>query len=148
MWLRLWLFSTVYSASDHILRRPGDEIAESQNEYNSTITSSIGTMKRNRIQFEDNGDQPSDSPPQGVGAAPEDDSRQGGRHVPKISRRIRACTECKKHKVRCDMGPGDTTCQRCRRMNLECVVNKSLQTLLEDETEYTYPILFLLILRH
>lgn len=90
-------------------------------------------MKRTRIQFEANGDLSSTSPPQGT-VAPEDDSRQG-KHVPKISRKIRACTECKKHKVRCDMNPTDSACQRCRRMNLDCVVNKSLQTLLEDETE-------------
>ncbi|CEL07754.1 Putative Function: prnA of A. nidulans controls the expression of the prn gene cluster [Aspergillus calidoustus] len=57
-------------------------------------------------------------------------------HVPKISRRIRACTECKRHKVRCDMNAGETICQRCRRMGLECVVNKSLQTLLDDEAEW------------
>lgn len=92
------------------------------------------TMKRTRIQFESSGDYSSTSP-QGVVAA-DDDSQQTSRHTPKISRRIRACTECKKHKVRCDMGPSDSVCQRCQRMNLECVVNKSLQTLLEDETEY------------
>ncbi|CEJ56884.1 hypothetical protein PMG11_05599 [Penicillium brasilianum] len=88
-------------------------------------------MKRNRIHFEANGDASSPSP-QG-GFTPED-QRQA--HVPKISRRIRACTECKKHKVRCDMKTGESTCSRCRRMGLECVVNKSLQTLLEDEADW------------
>ncbi|KAJ5639788.1 uncharacterized protein N7484_007650 [Penicillium longicatenatum] len=89
-------------------------------------------MKRNHIQFETNGDASSASP-QG-GFTPEDHSRQA--HVPKISRRIRACTECKRHKVRCDMKTGESDCSRCRRMGLECVVNKSLQTLLEDEAEW------------
>lgn len=99
-------------------------------------------MKRNRTQFESSGGGSSITPPSQGRAGPDDDSRQdggngsGGGHVPKISRRIRACTECKKHKIRCDMGPGELTCQRCRRMSLECVVNKSLQTLLDDETEY------------
>jgi hypothetical protein len=89
-------------------------------------------MKRNRIHFEANGDASSASP-QG-GFTPEDHSRAPN-HVPKISRRIRACTECKRHKVRCDMKAGESICSRCRRMGLDCVVNKSLQTLLEDEAE-------------
>lgn len=87
-------------------------------------------MKRNRIQFEANGEASSASPPQN-GFTPEERPH----HVPKISRRIRACTECKRHKVRCDMKATDSVCSRCRRMGLECVVNKSLQTLLEDEAE-------------
>jgi hypothetical protein len=90
------------------------------------------TMKRNRIHFE-NGDASSASPP--AAAFTPSDDRQSAQHVPKISRRIRACTECKRHKVRCDMKAGESTCSRCRRMKLECVVNKSLQTLLEDEAE-------------
>lgn len=90
------------------------------------------SMKRNRISFEANGDASSASP-QG-GFTPEDHS-QPPQHVPKISRRIRACTECKRHKVRCDMKTGESVCSRCRRMGLDCVVNKSLQTLLEDEAE-------------
>ena len=89
-------------------------------------------MKRNRIHFENNGDASSVSP-QG-GFTPEDHSRSS-QHVPKISRKIRACTECKRHKVRCDMKTGESVCSRCQRMGLDCVVNKSLQTLLEDEAE-------------
>ena len=89
-------------------------------------------MKRNRIQFEANGDASSASP-QGD-FTPEEHVRPS-QHVPKISRKIRACTECKRHKVRCDMKTGESVCLRCRRMGLECVVNKSLQTLLEDEAE-------------
>ncbi|CAG8936223.1 unnamed protein product [Penicillium salamii] len=88
-------------------------------------------MKRNRMQFEANGEASSVSPPQGA-FTPEERPH----HVPKISRRIRACTECKRHKVRCDMKSTDSTCSRCRRMGLECVVNKSLQTLLEDEADW------------
>ncbi|KAL2816949.1 hypothetical protein BJX63DRAFT_419819 [Aspergillus granulosus] len=95
-------------------------------------------MKRSRPHFEANGDASSGSSPQGPlpHSISENDSRQSPIHVPKISRRIRACTECKRHKVRCDMSAGETICQRCRRMGLECVVNKSLQTLLDDEAEW------------
>lgn len=90
-------------------------------------------MKRSRVtQFEGNGDTSSVSPQDGF--TPEDHAR-APQHVPKISRRIRACTECKRHKVRCDMKKGESVCSRCRRMGLECIVNKSLQTLLEDEAE-------------
>ncbi|KAJ5555539.1 Transcription factor [Penicillium sp. DV-2018c] len=88
-------------------------------------------MKRNRIQFEANGDASSASPPQGAFS-----TEERPHHVPKISRRIRACTECKRHKVRCDMKASESICSRCQRMGLECVVNKSLQTLLEDEAEW------------
>ena len=91
-------------------------------------------MKRSRIQFEANGDWSSTSP-QGPPTTSEEDSRNNQAHIPKISRKIRACTECKRHKVRCDMKNGDSSCQRCRRMGLECIVNKNLQTLLEDEAE-------------
>ncbi|KAL3454053.1 hypothetical protein BJX65DRAFT_262734 [Aspergillus insuetus] len=95
-------------------------------------------MKRSRPHFEANGEVSSGSSPQGPlpHSISENDSRQSPMHVPKISRRIRACTECKRHKVRCDMNAGETICQRCRRMGLECVVNKSLQTLLDDEAEW------------
>ncbi|RAL10522.1 Zn(II)2Cys6 transcription factor [Aspergillus homomorphus CBS 101889] len=95
-------------------------------------------MKRSRHFFEANGDVSSGVSPHDAGAhpTPEHDPRQSPKHVPKISRRIRACTECKRHKVRCDMNEGETRCHRCRRMGLECVVNKSLQTLLDDETEW------------
>ncbi|PWY67527.1 Zn(II)2Cys6 transcription factor [Aspergillus heteromorphus CBS 117.55] len=98
-------------------------------------------MKRSRLQFEANGDVSSAASPQGPPGTrpvptPETDYQQSPRHVPKISRRIRACTECKRHKVRCDLSAGESICQRCHRMGLECVVNKSLQTLLDDETEW------------
>ncbi|KAL4739233.1 hypothetical protein BDV11DRAFT_120705 [Aspergillus similis] len=95
-------------------------------------------MKRSRPHLEANSVASSSSSPQGalLQFATDNDSRQHPLHVPKISRRIRACTECKRHKVRCDMTAGETVCQRCRRMGLECVVNKSLQTLLDDEAEW------------
>jgi hypothetical protein len=56
--------------------------------------------------------------------------------VIQISRKIRACTECKGHKIKCDMPPAASKCVRCQRLKLECVVNKSLQTLLDDESQW------------
>ncbi|KAF9888452.1 hypothetical protein FE257_008730 [Aspergillus nanangensis] len=92
-------------------------------------------MKRSRLHFDANDDASSTSSPQGTfpHSTPENQRQQ---HIPKISRRIRACTECKRHKVRCDMKVGESSCNRCRRMGLDCVVNKSLQTLLDDEAEW------------
>jgi hypothetical protein len=45
------------------------------------------------------------------------------------------------------MKASEAMCSRCRRMGLECVVNKSLQTLLEDEAEWV-PYLQCLPLQH
>lgn len=61
--------------------------------------------------------------------------------VPQISRKVRACSACKKQKIRCDFDSefgaiGDTAkCVRCRKMKLECVVNRSLQTILDEDVE-------------
>ncbi|KAL1616958.1 hypothetical protein SLS56_011226 [Neofusicoccum ribis] len=61
-------------------------------------------------------------------------------HTPKISRKIRACKECQSRKVKCDIAEGSNggsnPCARCRRLGLKCVINKSLQTLLDDENEW------------
>ncbi|KAK8240576.1 hypothetical protein HDK90DRAFT_188239 [Phyllosticta capitalensis] len=44
--------------------------------------------------------------------------------------------ECQSRKVKCDLAEGNNTCARCRRLGLKCVINKSLQTLLDDENEW------------
>jgi len=61
--------------------------------------------------------------------------------VPQISRKVRACSACKKQKIRCDFdsdlgATGEAAkCVRCRKMKLECVVNRSLQTILDEDVE-------------
>ncbi|OLN87248.1 Transcriptional activator of proteases prtT 2 [Colletotrichum chlorophyti] len=57
-------------------------------------------------------------------------------HMPKISRKIRACQECQNRKIKCGIEPGQNQCARCARLGLQCVVNKSLQTLLDSENEW------------
>ncbi|KAJ0123746.1 hypothetical protein J7T55_012215 [Diaporthe amygdali] len=56
-------------------------------------------------------------------------------HVPMISRKIRACASCRKHKIKCIMdenaGP---PCKRCAEKNLGCVLNKSIQTLITERS--------------
>ncbi|KAJ6185087.1 hypothetical protein N7519_006388 [Penicillium mononematosum] len=65
-----------------------------------------------------------------------DQGQKGGQNLvevlPGITRKITACAACRKNKIRCDM-PGDgPPCVRCRRRGLSCVLNRSLQSLIED----------------
>jgi hypothetical protein len=69
-----------------------------------------------------------------------------------ISRKVKACAACRKQKVRttdpsnthllnesqikCIMGDGPP-CKRCAERSLSCVLNKSLQTLIEERSEWT-----------
>ncbi|KAG6015815.1 hypothetical protein E4U54_002896 [Claviceps lovelessii] len=59
-----------------------------------------------------------------------------GDHQPKISRKIRACQACQNRKIKCHLEPGQEQCARCSRLGLRCIVNKSLQTLLDGENEW------------
>lgn len=43
---------------------------------------------------------------------------------------------CQHRKVKCDIDEGQDRCTRCTRLNLTCVINKSLQTLLDGENEW------------
>ncbi|KAI9927834.1 hypothetical protein ASPWEDRAFT_69797 [Aspergillus wentii DTO 134E9] len=52
--------------------------------------------------------------------------------LPGITRKITACAACRKQKIRCDMPEGVPPCVRCRRRSLTCVLNKSLQSLVEE----------------
>ncbi|KAJ5088624.1 hypothetical protein N7456_012240 [Penicillium angulare] len=51
--------------------------------------------------------------------------------LPGITRKITACGACRKQKIKCDMSEG-APCTRCRRRGLSCVLNKSLQSLVEE----------------
>ena len=56
--------------------------------------------------------------------------------IPKVSRKIHACTECQARKIKCDIEPPHKkVCSRCQKKKLKCVVNKSLQSLLEEDTQ-------------
>ncbi|KAH8657211.1 hypothetical protein BGZ60DRAFT_142213 [Tricladium varicosporioides] len=56
----------------------------------------------------------------------------------KVSKIVTACTECQKRKIKCDIdaATGKGVCGRCEKKGLQCVVNKSLQTLLKEETQW------------
>ncbi|RPB08114.1 hypothetical protein P167DRAFT_512649, partial [Morchella conica CCBAS932] len=61
-----------------------------------------------------------------------------GCRIPTISRKVRACSACKKQKIRCDFEEGESTCVRCKKMKLDCVVNRSLQTILDEDVEWKH----------
>ncbi|CAI7581006.1 unnamed protein product [Penicillium glandicola] len=60
----------------------------------------------------------------------------GDRKPPDITRKITACVACRKQKVKCHMREGQMPCSRCKKRGLPCNVNRSLQTLLEDDVTW------------
>lgn len=44
-------------------------------------------------------------------------------------------TECQRRKIKCDLKKGESVCSRCRKRGIQCVVNKNLQSVLEDDVE-------------
>jgi hypothetical protein len=90
-------------------------------------------------------------------------TRGASTRVPKVSKKIQACkcctslstaptvefsvdserslrafpgTECQRRKIKCDLKEGgQKICGRCRKRGFQCVVNKNLQSILEDDGE-------------
>lgn len=60
----------------------------------------------------------------------------GDRKPPDITRKITACVACRKLKIKCHMDGGNPPCARCRKRQLPCAVNKSLQMLLESDVSF------------
>ncbi|KAL6251429.1 hypothetical protein RBB50_001638 [Rhinocladiella similis] len=60
----------------------------------------------------------------------------GDRKPIDISRKITACVACRKQKIKCHMTEGTPPCTRCRKRGLSCVVNRSLQMLLEGDVAW------------
>ncbi|KAI8664778.1 Zn(2)-C6 fungal-type domain-containing protein [Fusarium sp. Ph1] len=61
--------------------------------------------------------------------------------VAHISRNIRACTTCRKHKIKCLMDDTGPPCRRCTDKKLSCVVSKNLQTIIDEKTELSEAVL-------
>lgn len=55
--------------------------------------------------------------------------------LPGISRKVKACAACRKQKIKCIM-TGDPPCQRCKERGLSCKLNKSLQTLMSEDSRW------------
>ncbi|KAF2033092.1 hypothetical protein EK21DRAFT_109229 [Setomelanomma holmii] len=56
--------------------------------------------------------------------------------TPAISRKVKACALCRKQKIKCIMSDSGPPCKRCTERNLSCVLNKSLQTLIEERSQW------------
>ncbi|KAK1140104.1 hypothetical protein N8T08_010860 [Aspergillus melleus] len=52
--------------------------------------------------------------------------------VPRVSK-ARACADCKRHKIRCEFKPGETSCTKCLRSGIKCVVNDFSQKFVDDD---------------
>lgn len=96
----------------------------------------------------------SNSPPQAN--LPQDSMTPPERpNGPQISRKVKACAACRKQKVsvtvdfrcflgvahssmqiKCLMDNGEPPCRRCIERNLSCVLNKSLQTLISERSQW------------
>ncbi|KAL1990547.1 hypothetical protein VTN49DRAFT_6386 [Thermomyces lanuginosus] len=55
---------------------------------------------------------------------------------PSLTRKVKACAACRKQKIRCDMDEDGPPCKRCKERNMPCKLNKSLQTLIEEESKW------------
>ncbi|KAF5025680.1 hypothetical protein F66182_2286 [Fusarium sp. NRRL 66182] len=54
---------------------------------------------------------------------------------PQISRKIKACTACRRQKIKCLIDETGPPCRRCTEKNLSCVLGKSLQTILDEKSQ-------------
>ncbi|RAL07099.1 putative C6 transcription factor [Aspergillus homomorphus CBS 101889] len=55
--------------------------------------------------------------------------------APKISK-ARACAECKRHKIRCEFKAGETSCTKCTRSGIKCMVNDFSQKFVDDDVTW------------
>ncbi|KAF4847327.1 Transcriptional activator of proteases prtT [Colletotrichum siamense] len=60
------------------------------------------------------------------------DGRVGG-----PGRKSRACLECKKLKLRCEVFPGDRKCRHCLRRNVSCIIKRSYDADVDTEDDVT-----------
>ncbi|EZF77765.1 hypothetical protein H105_01050 [Trichophyton soudanense CBS 452.61] len=55
--------------------------------------------------------------------------------APKISK-ARACAECKRHKIKCEVKPGETSCTKCLKSGAKCVANDFSQRFVDDDVNW------------
>ncbi|KAF4965170.1 hypothetical protein FSARC_6988 [Fusarium sarcochroum] len=56
---------------------------------------------------------------------------------PQISRKVKACTACRRQKIKCLIDESGPPCRRCAEKNLSCVLGKSLQTILDEKSQFS-----------
>ncbi|KAF9699167.1 hypothetical protein EKO04_002778 [Ascochyta lentis] len=64
------------------------------------------------------------------------DHEDGKRPNPQRTPRIRACAECKRHKIKCDPVDGEAKCAKCLRSGTECVPYNMNQRLLDEDASW------------
>ncbi|KAK9482792.1 hypothetical protein V1527DRAFT_485399 [Lipomyces starkeyi] len=65
------------------------------------------------------------------------DGRTPGRRIDSLKvSKVRACSECKRHKIKCEMKAGERSCTRCIKKGHRCVVNNELHQLIEESHEW------------
>ncbi|ETN39687.1 uncharacterized protein HMPREF1541_05913 [Cyphellophora europaea CBS 101466] len=55
---------------------------------------------------------------------------------PPKTRLTRACAECKKHKIKCEVQAGQTACNKCLRSGIECVPFNFAQKFIDDDAQW------------
>ncbi|KAF2856931.1 hypothetical protein T440DRAFT_13848 [Plenodomus tracheiphilus IPT5] len=69
--------------------------------------------------------------------ASEDAEHEDGRRAaPGRTPRIRACAECKRHKIKCEPVDNEIKCAKCLRSGTECVPYNMNQRLLDEDTAW------------
>ena len=53
-----------------------------------------------------------------------------------IKSKSRACSECKKHKIKCQIDTGLQKCRRCLRQDLNCVTDNTLQKFVDGDAKW------------
>ncbi|KAG9503707.1 hypothetical protein J7337_003660 [Fusarium musae] len=56
---------------------------------------------------------------------------------PQISRKVKACTACRRQKIKCLIDENGPPCRRCAEKGLGCVLGKNLQTILDEKSQYS-----------
>ncbi|KAF3804153.1 Transcriptional activator of proteases prtT [Colletotrichum gloeosporioides] len=74
-----------------------------------------------------------------AGTTPAIASTNGGKdgRVGGPGRKSRACLECKKLKMRCEVFPGDRKCRHCLRRNVSCIIKRSYDADVDTEDDVT-----------
>ncbi|KAL1969597.1 hypothetical protein VTN77DRAFT_8150 [Rasamsonia byssochlamydoides] len=86
------------------------------------MASTVTPMKRSAVEAGLDGPRKEDDTP----------SVEGKITAPKISK-ARACAECKRHKIKCEVKPGETSCTKCIRSGIKCIVNDFSQKFVDDD---------------
>ena len=63
-----------------------------------------------------------------------EDGVSSARDVTPKAQPTRACAECKKHKIRCEVLPGEVSCQKCQRSGIACVPYNFAQKFIDADT--------------